>query len=59
MDEKQDGRKQNNPHPAVREAGAEAARRGDPVYSCPYSHPSNAQFVAARILGRAANDAGP
>lgn len=40
MDAKQDGRKQNNPHPAVREAGAEAARQGAPVYSCPYSHPA-------------------
>ena len=40
MDDKQDGRKQNNPHPTVREAGAEAARRGEPVYSCPYSHPA-------------------
>ena len=40
MDEKIDRRKQNNPHPAVREVGADAARRGDPVHSCPYSHPA-------------------
>ena len=39
MDE-QDGRKKNNPHPAVREAGAAAARRGEAVYLCPYSHPA-------------------
>ena len=40
MDEKNDRRKQNNPHRTVRGAGADAARRGAPVHSCPYSHPA-------------------
>ncbi|MDF4211167.1 CrpP family protein [Pseudomonas protegens] len=40
MDVKNDRRKQNNPHPTVREIGADAARRGEPVHSCPYSHPA-------------------
>ena len=40
MDDKIDRRTQNNPHPTVRETGADAARRGEPVHSCPYSHPA-------------------
>ncbi|PAU63302.1 hypothetical protein BZL41_12520 [Pseudomonas sp. PIC25] len=35
-----DRRHFNNPHPAVMAAGAEAARKGLPVYACPYSHPA-------------------
>lgn len=40
MAKKIDRRQFNNPHPAVMEAGADAARRGDPLHSCPYSHPA-------------------
>lgn len=35
-----DRRKLNNPHAAVQAAGAEAARKGLAVYTCPYSHPA-------------------
>jgi ribosome modulation factor len=40
MDNKTDRRSQNNAHTAVRESGADAARRREPVHSCPYSHPA-------------------
>ncbi|MFJ3119591.1 CrpP family ICE-associated protein [Pseudomonas protegens] len=35
-----DRRQFNNPHAAVQTAGATAARKGLPVYSCPYHHPA-------------------
>ncbi len=40
VDEKTDLRSLNNPHRTVQEAGAEAARKGEPLHSCPYSHPA-------------------
>lgn len=40
MPEKIDRRQFNNPHAPVFAAGAEAARRGEPVHACPYSHPA-------------------
>ncbi|NWA25587.1 CrpP family protein [Pseudomonas gingeri] len=30
----------NNPHAAIRAAGAEAARKGLRVFHCPYRHPA-------------------
>lgn len=35
-----DRRKLNNPHEAVQAAGADAARKGLAVYTCPYRHPA-------------------
>ncbi|WP_300726913.1 CrpP family ICE-associated protein [Pseudomonas sp.] len=35
-----DRRKLNNPHEAVQAAGAEAARKGLAVCTCPYRHPA-------------------
>jgi ribosome modulation factor len=35
-----DRRQFNNPHAAVQTAGAEAARKGLRVCSCPYRHPA-------------------
>ncbi len=35
-----DRRRFNNPHRAVYQAGADAARRGEPVYACAYTHPA-------------------
>lgn len=37
---KADRRQYNNPHPAVKAAGVEAARKGLRVCDCPYSHPA-------------------
>lgn len=35
-----DKRQSNNPHSTIAAAGAEAARKGLPVHTCPYSHPA-------------------
>ncbi|VXC24833.1 conserved hypothetical protein [Pseudomonas sp. 8Z] len=35
-----DRRQFNNPHHTVAAAGAEAARKGLPLHTCPYSHPA-------------------
>ncbi|MCO8166169.1 CrpP family protein [Pseudomonas sp. 21LCFQ02] len=35
-----DRRKLNNPHVAIRAAGADAAVKGLPVHACPYVHPA-------------------
>lgn len=35
-----DRRHSNNPHLAVVQAGAEAARNNVPLYECPYRHPA-------------------
>ncbi|SFY08941.1 CrpP family ICE-associated protein [Azotobacter vinelandii] len=35
-----DRRRFNNPHLTVEAAGAEAARKGLPLHSCPYKHPA-------------------
>lgn len=51
MGDRIDRRKQNNPHPTVRNAGAAAARRGDPIHSCPYSHPAMRNSWLAGFAG--------
>lgn len=40
MSNKNDRRNQNNAHATVRNIGAAAARRREPIHSCPYSHPA-------------------
>ncbi|QXI26184.1 CrpP family ICE-associated protein [Pseudomonas vanderleydeniana] len=35
-----DRRRFNNPHLAIRAAGADAARKGGKVFHCPYQHPA-------------------
>ncbi|MGY2237710.1 CrpP family ICE-associated protein [Pseudomonas gingeri] len=45
-----DRRRFNNPHAAIRAAGADAARKGLRVFHCPYRHPAPASAYSQPTL---------